>query len=338
MPDLSTTYMGLTLSNPIVPSASPLTKTLDQAKAIEDAGAGALVMHSLFEEQINYESSELDHYLTLGADSYAEALSYFPEASEYSLGPDQYLEQLRKIREAVKIPVIASLNGVSPGGWTAYAKKMEQAGASALELNVYFIPTDPTLSSQQIENNYVELLKSVRSTVSIPVAVKLSPFFTNLSQLAKRLDQAGANALVLFNRFYQPDIDLDKLDVIPRATLSTAETPNALRLPLRWIAILYGNVGADLALTSGVHSAADVLKGLMAGAKITMVCSELLLYGVSRIGAIKSDLLRWMTEHEYASVAQMQGSMSQKSVAFPSAFERAHYMRAITNYPVGGRS
>ncbi|MBM4423253.1 MAG: dihydroorotate dehydrogenase-like protein [Chloroflexi bacterium] len=332
MLDLSTSYLGLKLSNPLVPSASPLSKNIDSLKRMEDAGASAIVMYSLFEEQINQESHELDHFLTYGTESFAEALSYFPEPSEYNLTPDKYLEHIRKAKASVKIPIIGSLNGVSTGGWIKYAKLIEEAGADALELNIYFIPTDPFMPSNAIELAYFDLVKDVKRSVNVPVAVKLSPYFTNMAHMARRLDEAGADALVLFNRFYQPDIDLENLEVVPRAALSTANTPQAMRLPLTWIALLYGRIKAAMALTSGVHTAEDAIKGLMVGARVTMMASELLLNGVGRIADIRADMLRWMEEHEYESVTQMCGSMSQKSVRSPAAFERAHYMRAITQF------
>lgn len=335
MPDLSTTYLGLNLDSPLVPSASPLSKSLDNIKRMEDAGASAVVMYSLFEEQINRESFELDHFLTHGAESFAEALSFFPEPSEYFLAPDKYLDHIRRAKEAVSIPVIGSLNGVSTGGWIKYAKRIEEAGADALELNIYYLATDPMMPSSAIELAYFDLVRDVKRTVNIPVAVKLSPYFTNMAHMARRLDEAGADALALFNRFYQPDIDLENLEVVSRATLSTPHTSQALRLPLTWIGILYGRLRPDLALTSGVHSAEDALKGVMVGASVTMMASELILNGIRRIAEIKADMLKWMEEHEYESVSQMRGSMSQKSVVSPAAFERAHYMRAITlNEPI----
>jgi dihydroorotate dehydrogenase (fumarate) len=326
MADLATTYLGLTLRNPLVPSASPLSRSLDNLRRMEDAGAGAVVLHSLFEEQIEYESRELDHYLVDGAESYAEALTYFPEPADYLLTPERYLDHVRRAKAALGIPVIGSLNGVSRGGWVRYAREIEQAGADALELNVYALPTDPRLPSAEIEQTYVDLLLAVRQQVRLPVAVKLSPFFTNVAAMAHRLAEAGAAALVLFNRFYQPDLDLEALEVVPRATLSG---PDALRLPLRWIAILYGRVPADLAATGGVRTAEDALKALMAGAAVTMLASELLVNGIDRLRAIRRDLLAWLEEHEYDSVAQLRGSMSQRAVAFPAAFERAHYLRLV---------
>jgi dihydroorotate dehydrogenase (fumarate) len=327
--DLSTRYLGLTLKNPIVPSASPLSHSLDGMRRLEDAGASAIVMYSLFEEQIKHESAELDHYLSYGTESFAEALTYFPETEEYNLGPDEYVDLVRRAKESLGIPVIGSLNGISTGGWIEYARRIEEAGADALELNVYYIPTDPRLTSSEVEDRYLEVLHAVKRTVKIPVAMKLSPFFSSLAHMAHRLALAGADGLVLFNRFYQPDIDLEHLEVRPNVILST---PQALRLPLRWIAILHGRVKASLAATSGVHGAEDVLKLLMAGADVTMVCSSVLKNGPAHIGTILEGMQRWMLEHEYLSVAQMRGSMSQRAVADPAAFERANYMKALQSF------
>jgi len=327
--DLSTTYLGLKLKNPIVPSAGPLSHTLDSMKRLEDAGAAAIVMYSLFEEQITHEAAELDHYLSYGTESFAESLTYFPEANEYNLGPEEYIELLHSAKGSLEIPVIGSLNGISTGGWIEYAKKIEEAGADALELNVYYIPTDPKLVSQDVEERYLEVLLAVKRTVKIPVAMKLSPYFSSMANMAQRLDTAGANGLVLFNRFYQPDIDLETLEVKPNVILSS---PQALRLPLRWIAILYGRLKASLAATSGVHRAEDVVKLMMAGADVTMMCSALLKNGAQHVRQVLSDLDQWMLEHEYISVKQMKGSMSQKSVTDPAAFERANYMKALNTY------
>lgn len=329
MTDLSTTYLGLTLKHPIVPSASPLSYTLDGMRRLEDAGASAVVMYSLFEEQIAHEAAELNHYLAYGTESFAEALSYFPDTGSYNLGPDGYVELVRKAKAALRIPVIGSLNGISTGGWMSYAKKIEEAGADALELNVYYIPTDPKLSANDVESRYLEVLEAVKKTLRIPVAMKLSPFFSSLANLAHRLDAAGADGLVLFNRFYQPDIDLETLEMRPNVILST---PHALRLPLRWIGILHGRVRASLAATSGIHTAPDALKMLMAGADVTMMCSALLKHGPGHIKSVLEEMNRWMEEHEYASVKQMKGSMSQKSVADPSAFERANYMKTLQSF------
>lgn len=329
MLDLTTTYLGLKLKNPLVASASPLSKKVESARQLEDAGVSAIVMYSLFEEQIIQESLKLHRDLTRGTESYAEAISYLPDYGTYSIGPESYLEHLNKIKSAVNLPVIGSLNGVSTGGWVEYARKIEQAGADALELNLYFLATDPELSSAELEASHISLVKDIRQQVSIPIAVKLSPFYSSLPHFARQLVNAGANGLVLFNRFYQPDFDLDELEVVPNLVLSNS---NELRLPLRWIAILYGRVQADFALTSGVHTASDVIKAMMAGARVAMVASEFLQRGIGRASEILADVQHWMEEHEYASIQQMQGSMSQQAVAEPAAFERANYMRALSSY------
>ncbi len=329
MPDLTTTYLGLHLKNPLVASASPLSKKVDAVRRIEDAGAAALVMYSLFEEQITHESYELDHYLERGAHSYAEAMSYFPDLDYHNLGTEPYLEHLHKIKQAVSIPIIGSLNGISSGGWVEYAHRIEQAGADALELNIYYLPTDPDLSGAELEEDFVQLVRDVRAKVTLPIAVKLSPYFTALPNMAKRIVGAGADALVLFNRFYQPDFDLEELEVVPNLILSTS---HELRLPLRWIAILYGRIKADFALTSGIHTAQDVLKAMMAGANVAMMASTLLESGVGRIMHILTDLQEWMEEHEYVSIEQMRGSMSQRAVAEPAAFERANYIKALNTF------
>jgi len=329
MPDLTTTYLGLQLKNPLVASASPLSKKMDSVRRIEDAGAAALVMYSLFEEQITHDSQELDHYLERGTNTFAESLSYFPDLGIYNLGPEPYLEHLHKIKQTVSIPVIGSLNGISSGGWVEYAHRIEKAGADALELNIYYLPTDPDLTGAELEEDYVQLVRDVRAKVKLPIAVKLSPYFTALPNLAKRIVAAGADALVLFNRFYQPDFDLEELEVIPNLVLSTS---HELRLPLRWIAILYGRIQADFALTSGVHTAQDVLKAMMAGANVAMMTSTLLENGVGRIMHILNDLQEWMEEHEYESIEQMRGSMSQQAVTEPAAFERANYIKALNTF------
>jgi dihydroorotate dehydrogenase (fumarate) len=329
MTDFSATYLGLKLKNPLLVSASPFTKKIGNMRRLEDAGVAAVVMHSLFEEQITAESLELDHFLNAGTESYAEAITYFPDLPTYNVGPEAYLELIRKARESVAIPVIASLNGITSGGWVEYARKIEQAGASALELNLYFLPTDPNLSGAEIEEAYLRLVRDVRAKVKIPLAVKLSPFFTAIPQMAMRLADAGANGLVLFNRFYQPDLDLERLEVAPDLKLSTSED---LRLPLRWIAILYGRVRADLALTSGVHTGQDLLKAVMAGASAVMTTSALLQNGIQQATQILDEAGQWMDAHEYKSVSQMKGSMSQKAVANPAAFERANYMKTLQKY------
>ncbi len=328
--DLTTTYLGLKLRTPLVCAASPLSQQLDNLKRMEDARASAVVLHSLFEEQLRQDSRELQDTLERGALSFPEALSYFPEASEYKLGPDEYLAHIERAKQAVGIPVIASLNARSTGGWTRYARGIEGAGADALELNIYNIPTDAKQTSSDLEAMYLRIVSDVKSELKIPVAVKLSPFFTNFSNFAARLDKAGANGLVLFNRFYQPDIDLETLEVRPNILPST---PMAMRLPLRWIAILYGRLAASLAATSGVYGGGDVLKLLLAGADITMLCSVLLRDGIRQISTIEEDLVALMEKHEYESVRQLKGSLSQKNCADPAAFERAQYMRAISSHP-----
>jgi dihydroorotate dehydrogenase (fumarate) len=329
MMDLSTTYMGLKLAHPIVPSAGPLSNSLDRIKRLEDAGAPAVVMYSLFEEQIEEESHILDHYLNYGADAFAEALTYFPDMSRYNVGPEEYLNLIRRAKGAVRMPIIGSLNGMSPGGWTTYARQIEQAGADALELNVYYIATDLHVTSAQVEQIYIDALKEVKSSVRIPVAMKLSPFFSATADMVRRLSESGANALVLFNRFYQPDFDLDNLEVVPHLVLSTSDE---LRLPLRWVAILYGRIKCNLAISTGVHTHFDALKGIMAGAHVTFAASELLHNGAGRIGEIVQGMRDWMEENEYISVAQMRGSMSQQSVANPAAFERANYMKVLQSW------
>ena len=327
--DLKTSYMGISLKNPLVPSASPLSKDINTLKKLEDAGASAIVMYSLFEEQISFEAEELDHFLTNGTESFAEALSYFPDHQDFNLGPDEYLEHIKKAKDSLDIPIIGSLNGVSTGGWIDYAKKIQEAGADALELNVYFIPTNLEQETQQIENLYRIILKAVKANVTIPVAVKLSPFFTSLPRTIKKLQEDGADAFVLFNRFYQPDLDLDNLEVKPGVVLSTS---NDLRLPLRWIAILSDKINASFAGTTGVHTANDALKLIAAGADITQMAAVLLQKGPEYLGTILSDMTKWLEENEYDSLSVLKGSMTQKSVAEPSAFERANYMKALNSF------
>ena len=329
MVDLTTTYLGMKLKNPLVASASPLSEKVETVKKLEEAGIAAVVMYSLFEEQIIHESLELDHYLTQGSYSSSEAVTYLPEAGRYILAPEVYIETLKKLKQAVKIPVIGSLNGVSTGGWIKYAKKIQEAGADALELNIYYLPTDSSLTSTELEKEYSTLVSDVRKSVKIPIAVKLSPYFTSIPNMAKRLVEAGANSLVLFNRFYQPDLNIEDLKVTPNLILSTS---NELRLPLRWIAILYGHIQVDFALTTGIHTTEDVVKAVMAGANVTMMASELLQKGIGRAAEIQAGLENWMVEHEYASIQQMRGSMSQKAVAEPAAFERANYMKVLSSF------
>ncbi|MGE5054933.1 MAG: dihydroorotate dehydrogenase-like protein [Acidobacteriota bacterium] len=324
--DLSTSYLGLNLATPLVASASPLSRDLDGVRRLEDAGASAVVLYSLFEEQLRQEEVDLDYHLHAGTESFAESITFFPQASEFHTGPEGYLKHIRKCKAAVKIPIIASLNGSTLGGWTKFAAEIEKAGADAIECNIYSIATDPMQSGADIEKMYLEIVQAVKATVTIPVAVKLSPFFSNLANMAQRLDQAGADALVLFNRFYQPDINLEELEIQPNVLLST---PQSLRLPLTWIGILFGRVKANLAATGGVHNAEDVVKLLMVGADVTMLCSSLMRHGINHVRHVQRELRDWMEEHEYESVRQMQGSMSQQKCPDPAAFERAQYMRAV---------
>jgi dihydroorotate dehydrogenase (fumarate) len=327
--DLSTRYLKLQLEHPIVPSASPLSYKLDGIRQLEDAGAAAIVMHSLFEEQIEHESRVLSHYLDYGTYSFAEALEYFPEPQSFNVGPEEYLELVRSAKAAVDIPIIGSLNGVSTGGWTRYARLIQEAGADALELNLYYVATDRAMTGADVEQMYLDTVRDVREIVTIPVAVKVGPYFSAFAHMASRFAHAGADALVLFNRFYQPDFDLEALEVVPHLVLSDS---HELRLPLRWIAILHGQISIDFALTSGVHSYEDVLKGLMAGAKVTMMASELLKHGLGRIRTVLNDVKTWLEEHEYESVKQLQGSMSMRNVADADAFERANYMKVLQSW------
>jgi len=329
MVDLRTSYLGMELKNPLVASASPLSEKVETVQQMEEAGISAVVMYSLFEEQITHESLRLHHQLEYGTESFAEALDYFPDVGRYSIGADAYLEHIKKLKEAVKIPIIASLNGVTKGKWIEYAKRIEGAGADALELNLYNLPTNPETGSAELEAGYLDLVSNIRRGVGIPLALKLSPFFSSLPAMAKQFAEAGADGLVLFNRFYQPDFDLEKLEVVPNLVLSTSQE---IRLPLRWIAILYGQVDVDFALTSGVHRAEDVLKAMMAGASVAMTASALLKGGIGLASDILAELQTWMEEHEYESIQQMQGSMSKQAVADPEAFERANYMKELSSY------
>jgi len=327
--DLSTQYLGLNLKNPLIPSASPLSRDIQTMMEMEQAGASAIVLYSLFEEEIFVEDQVLDESLTAGSEAYAEALSYLPEAIFYQTGPDSYLDHVRRAKEKLSIPVIGSLNGISPGGWVRYAKEIESAGADALELNMYYLPTDPSLPGNVVEDMYLELLGEMRKQVTLPIAVKLSPFFSALPHFALRLIGAGAQGLVLFNRFYQPDIDVENLQAEPSLDLSTSAE---LRLPLRWVALMYDRVDTDFAISTGVHNAEDVVKGLMAGASVTMMASELLSNGVHRLEQILHDLEIWLEVHEYESVAQLTGSMSVEHSGQPAAFERANYMRVLRSF------
>ena len=329
MTDLTTHYLGLELKNPLVAAASALSKKASTVKKMEDAGISAVVMYSLFEEQITHDSLAFNYYMERGTERFAESLSYFPDLDRYNVGPDEYLERIRKYKEAVDIPVIASLNGVSNSGWVDYAQKMAQAGADALELNTYYLPTSPEISASDVEDNTVELVKAVYEHVDIPVSVKLSPFFSALPNLAARLVDAGAAGLVLFNRFIQPDIDIEEMEVDPTLHLSTSAE---LLLPLRWMAILYGKVKADLALTSGVHTGVDLVKAVMAGANVAMVASEFVANGISRATEMLGEMENWMSAYDHTSVDRMRGSMSQKHVENPAAFERGNYMKALQSY------
>jgi len=317
------------LRSPLVVSASPMSEDVGNIKRMEDAGASAVVLYSLFEEQLKQDRLELNENLEQGTESFAEALTYFPEPDDFRLGPEEYLKHIAAAKKATRIPIIASLNGSSEGGWTDYSKKIEQAGADAIELNIYYIPTDMDLTGTEVEMTYLDILKSVKANVKIPVAVKLSPFFSSFANMAKRLDHAGADGLVLFNRFYQPDIELESLEVRPNILLST---PMAMRLPLRWVALLHNRVKASLAATSGIHRASDVLKMLLVGADVTMLCSTLIRHGIPQIANIERDLEVWLTEHEYESVSQLKGSLSQAKCPEPAAFERSQYMKALTGY------
>jgi dihydroorotate dehydrogenase (fumarate) len=327
--DLTTNYLGLELRSPLVVSASPLSEDIDNIKHMEDVGAAAVVLYSLFEEQLRQDRLELNQRLESGTESFAEALSYFPELDEFRLGSEEYLKHIAAAKKTTQIPIIASLNGSSVGGWTEYAKQIEKAGADALELNIYYIPTDLDMAGEVVEETYINILRAVKSEVTIPVAVKLSPFFSNFANMAKRLDQAGANGLVLFNRFYQPDIELESLEVKPNILLST---PMAMRLPLRWIALLHGKLKGSLAATSGIHRAADALKMIMVGADVTMLCSTLIRHGIPQIALIERGMVEWLEEHEYESVSQLKGSLSQKNCEEPAAFERAQYMKALCGH------
>ncbi len=327
--NLATNYLGLALKNPIVPSASPLSENIDSIKRLADAGASAVIMFSIFEEQLRMEAAAMDHYSSAGDNIYAESTSFFPQLDEYHVGPSRYLDIIHKASQEVDIPVIGSLNGMTSEGWIDYASQIEQAGASALELNIFMIPTDPRVSSSQVENNYLEIVRTVKETVSIPVSVKMNPFFSSIANMAKKFEEAGADGLVLFNRFIQPDFDLEEMEVVPDLKLSTA---GEIRLPLRWIAILYGKLGISLAATRGVHSATEVVKYILAGADVVCTTSALLKQGIPFIRTLLTDLVTWMDEHEYESVEQMKGAMSQKSVADPAAFERANYIKTIEHF------
>jgi len=326
---LSTTYLGLELKNPIISSAGPLSEKIDNIKFMEDSGAAAVVLYSLFEEEIEHDTMELYHHISFHEESHAEAIDYFPQPYDFKIGPDEYLNHIRKAKAAVDIPIIASLNGKSLGGWINYAKKIEQAGADALELNIYLLATDLKKTSQEVEKLYIDIVKEVKMNVNIPIAIKMHPFFSSVANMAEQLTQVGADGLVLFNRFYQPDIDLDRLEVVPNVLLST---PMAMRLPLRWIGILYGRVQADLAANSGIYTEKDVIKMIMAGAQVTEILSCLLKFGIGHITDMLNKMIYWMETNEYESIDQMRGSMSHKNIANPSQFERANYMKVLHSF------
>ncbi len=329
MVDLTTNYLGFKLKNPLVASPSPFSQKVANVRKLEDAGVSAVVLYSLFEEQIVHESLELDHYLSYGSYRFAEATNPMLEMGQYSIGPEKYIEHLRKVKEAVDIPVIGSLNGVSSGGWIEYARKMEEAGADAIELNIFYLSNDPGDNSDLLEKVYISLVRDIRQRVKIPIAVKLSPYYTGMAHFAKQLADVGADGLVLFNRFYQPDFDLEALEVVPNLELSTS---SELRLPLRWIALLYGNINVDFALTSGVHTGIDIVKGVMAGASVTMTTSALLRNGISHATLMLAELQTWMEEHEYESVQQMKGSMSERAIGEPAGLRRSNYMKELSSY------
>lgn len=329
MIDLGTEYLGLKLQSPLVVSATPLSESVDNLRRMEDSGAAAVVLTSLFEEQILLESSAIDQDIARGADSNPEALSYLPISDDYHYSQEDYLQHLRIAKRSVAIPVIASLNGASLGGWTRFAALLEEAGADALELNTYSLATDPHKTSDQVEQGLIDLVRQIKKSVSIPVAVKLSPQFTSLPHLANRLDAFGVNGLVLFNRFYQPDFDIESLDVVPRLAFST---PQELLLRLHWVAILYGQVACDLAVTGGVHSAEGVLKSVMAGAQVAMMTSALHIHGIQHLATVQTDLTHWMEEHEYASIRQMRGSLSRLAVPDTSPFDRGNYIKTLSSY------
>ena len=327
--DLTTSYMGLALKNPFVASASPLSENVDTIRRLEDHGASAVVLFSLFEEQIRHDRDAMEHFMGLGTESFGEALSYFPEVDDYDVGPAQYLELIRKASAAVDIPVIASLNGVTERGWVDFAKDMQNAGANGIELNVYYIPTEMYRTGAQVEQQYLDVLRAVKAAVTIPVAIKVGPYFSSFAHMAGQLDGAGADALVLFNRFYQPDFDIETRAVVPSLSLSK---PEEMRLPLLWIALLHGRVMASLAATTGVHSPVEAIKYVMAGADVVMSTSAVLQQGPAFLTRLVADVSGWMEKKGYASVAQMRGSMSQQSIPDSTAFVRGNYIRVLESY------
>jgi dihydroorotate dehydrogenase (fumarate) len=327
--ELTTTYLGLELEHPVVASAGPLSSTLDGIKRLEEGGAAAVVLFSLFEEQIRHDNESFDYLYEQGMERFPESLSYFPAVEEYRVGPEGYLDLVRSAAEATEIPIIASLNGITDDGWTEYAREIESAGATPLELNIFYIPAGAGISGREVEERYVGIVRRVKRVLTIPVAVKLSPFFSSMGEMARRLVEAGADGLVLFNRFYQPDFDLEALEV--RATLEPSGA-DEIRLPLLWIALLHGRLDASLAATSGVQEAGEVIKYLMAGADVAMTTSSLLRHGPGHLGTLVDGMSRWMERRGYESVGQMKGSMSQAKVADPTAFERANYIKVLENY------
>jgi dihydroorotate dehydrogenase (fumarate) len=335
MIDLSTTYMGLKLKNPIVASASPLCDSVDKIRLLEDHGIAAVVLPSLFEEQLIVDCESVDADLSRGAEAFPESANFFPRLMTYNLGPYGYLELIRKAKECVSVPVIGSLNGVSPSGWIEYARDIEQAGADAIELNIYSLVTNPSRTAANVEKDYCDLVQEMRKHLTIPIAVKISHFFSAVANFASHLDMSGANALVLFNRFYQPDLDIEQLEVVPSLTLSH---PSELLLRLHWVAIIHGHIGADMAITGGVHGAEDVLKSMMVGARVAMMTSALLQNGVEHLDTVRTGIIRWMEEHEYESIQQMCGSMSQRNVPDSTAYERANYMRVLSSYALRQRA
>lgn len=330
--DLKTLFMGIPLKNPIVASASPLSGTLDGIKRLEDGGVSAVVMFSLFEEQIRHENAAFEHLIESGTESFAESLSYFPRVDDYPVGPERYLDLLRRAAESVDIPIIASLNGVTNEGWIDYSRQMQQAGAKGIELNIYYIPADLHIPSWAVEQRYLDIVQAIKRSVSIPVALKLSPFFSSFANMAKLFDDAGVEGLVLFNRFYQPDLDIENLEVLSRLELSTAAE---IRLPLLWIAVLYGRVKASLGATRGVQGMEEVIKYIMAGADVVMIASALLRDGAGFAGRLLKELEEWMEPRGYTSISQMRGVMSQRLIADPSAYERANYIKMLEGYKAG---
>ncbi len=326
MIDLKATYLGLNLKSPLVASASVLSKKLENIRKMEDTGLGAVVLYSLFEEEVDHESIELNYFLNRGTESFPEAITYFPDLNNYTLQAEKYINLIREAKKSVSIPVIASLNGVSTGGWVKYARRIEEAGADALELNLYYVASDAQIDGQNLERAYLDVINAIRAEIQIPLAVKLSPFFTSLPNFLQKISQAGVRGAVLFNRFYQPDLEIESLEVQPHLELSASSD---LLLPLRWIAISHGRLPLDMALSSGVHNGRDMVKAIMAGASVVMVASELVAKGIPRAAEMLQEFEQWIMKHDYASVNEIRGILSQKNVASPAVFERANYMKAL---------